>query len=126
MSDQWALVGSPKGETLLHSASTSLQHNESLIYFLGSFFQKWWWFVNSVFSFLQTFVMSLSGPVVALAGHEHQLAVVIHASNPLASGDQVSFPQIFVNCESSFFPQGFCPKLKLSTLTLKEVQLIPD
>ncbi len=121
------MVGSPKGERLLHSASTSLQHNESLIYFLGSFFKKWWWwFVNSVFSFLQTFVMSLSGPVVALAGHEHQLAVVIHASNPLASGDQVPFPQIFVNCESSFFPQGFCPKLKLSTLTLKEVQLILD
>lgn len=79
-----------------------------------------------MFSFLQTFVMSLSGPVVALAGHEHQLAVVLHASNPLASGDQVSFPQIFVNCENSFFPQGFCPKLKLSTLTLIEVQLIPD
>ncbi|CAK9855766.1 unnamed protein product [Sphagnum jensenii] len=38
---------------------------------------------------LQTFVLSLSGPVVALAGHEHQLAVVIHASNPLASGDQI-------------------------------------
>lgn len=33
-------------------------------------------------------MLSLAGPVVALAGNEDLLAVVTHASTPLPSGDQ--------------------------------------
>lgn len=37
---------------------------------------------------IQTHVMSIPGPVVALAAHEHLLAVVWHAGPPFASGSQ--------------------------------------
>jgi len=44
--------------------------------------------INGLF-YLQRFVSSLAGPVVALAGNGDHLAVVSHASTPLPSGDQV-------------------------------------
>ncbi|KAJ7538304.1 hypothetical protein O6H91_11G042800 [Diphasiastrum complanatum] len=44
---------------------------------------------------LQKFLLSLTGPVVSMAGYQQQLAVVTHSSNPLHSGDQVMDFAIF-------------------------------
>lgn len=38
---------------------------------------------------LQMHILSVSGPVVTVAGHGDQLAIVTHASDCLPSGDQV-------------------------------------
>ncbi len=43
---------------------------------------------NTVFVGLQTCVMTLEGPAVALAAQGHMLAVVWHAALPASSDDQ--------------------------------------
>ncbi|EFJ13490.1 hypothetical protein SELMODRAFT_122132 [Selaginella moellendorffii] len=37
---------------------------------------------------VQSFILSLSGPVVSMNGYQHQLVVVTHSSNPLSTDDQ--------------------------------------
>lgn len=61
----------------------------------------------------QTFLMSLAGTVVTMAGHEHLLAIITHAANPLQSGDQVGLCLPFFQRPIARDPAQmvvFCPR----------------
>ncbi|CAM0950745.1 unnamed protein product [Alopecurus aequalis] len=76
---------------------------------------------------LQMHIISVSGPVVTVAGHGDQLAIVTHASDCLPSGDQVLDVKVFNISEGAQSMSGrlvLTPSSQLSWFGFSETGLL--